>query len=128
MEAYKNYLVDEVTHDRFDEFWTVAIFHTMKEAIDFAKAYSPRPCVDRIEVIATDEDPDTYRTCDRVYNRNCKETPEEKKLRELAERIFNLADPWDRDEVTMESIEKAIKEDPEAVIEKLLDTIEENNA
>lgn len=128
MEAYKNYLVDEVTHNRFDEFWTVAIFHTMKEAIDFAEAYNPRPEVNSIEVIATDEDPDTYRTCDRVYNRNCKETPEEKKLRELAERIFNLADPWNRDEVTMESTEKAIKEDPQSVIEMLLDTIEANNA
>lgn len=43
----------------------------------------------------------------------------------LAERIFNFVDPWDRDYGTVDDIANDIKKDPEAVIEYLMDLLEE---
>ena len=43
MEAYKNYLVNETVKNDMTEYWTIAVFNTYKQAVDFAKAYSPRP-------------------------------------------------------------------------------------
>lgn len=128
MEAYKNYLVNETTKNGMTEYWTIAVFHTYKQAVDFVKAYNPRPEVESIEVLATDEDPDTYTHCDRVYSINLRITPEERKLRELAKRCFDLVAPWDREDGTEESTAELIKNDPQAVIEFLLDQIDGFNA
>ena len=43
----------------------------------------------------------------------------------LAERLFNYVDPWDRDHESVDDIANDIKNDPEAVIEYLMDLLEE---
>jgi hypothetical protein len=43
----------------------------------------------------------------------------------LAERLFNLVDPWERDYETVDDIANDIKNDPETVIEYLMDLLEE---
>lgn len=49
---------------------------------------------------------------------------EDKQVKEIAERIFYLFDPWDCDYKTAEEMEQEIKKDPAAVINYLLDVIE----
>ena len=46
------------------------------------------------------------------------------KIQQLAERIYNYVDPWDRDYETVDDIANDIKNDPEAVIEYLMDLLE----
>jgi hypothetical protein len=43
----------------------------------------------------------------------------------LAERIYNYVDPWDRDYATVDDIANDIKNDPETIIEYLMDLLEE---
>lgn len=43
----------------------------------------------------------------------------------LAERIYNYVDPWDRDYETVDDIANHIKNDPELVIDYLMDLLEE---
>ena len=43
----------------------------------------------------------------------------------LAERFFNYLDPWDRDYASVDEIANEIKNDPEAVIEYMMDLLEE---
>lgn len=45
-------------------------------------------------------------------------------IQQLAERIYNYVDPWDRDYETVDDIANDIKNDPETVIEYLLDLLE----
>ena len=46
------------------------------------------------------------------------------KIQQLAERLYNYVDPWDRDYNTVDDIAKDIKEDPDLIIEYLLDLLE----
>jgi hypothetical protein len=46
------------------------------------------------------------------------------KIQQLAQRLFNFVDPWDRDYETVDDIANDMKQDPEAVIEYLLDLLE----
>jgi len=46
------------------------------------------------------------------------------KIQEIAERIYNIIDPWDR-EFTVDELAEEIAADPIATIEGLLDRIEE---
>lgn len=46
------------------------------------------------------------------------------KIQQLAERIYNYVDPWDRDYETVDDIANDIKNDPETVVEYLLDILE----
>jgi len=46
---------------------------------------------------------------------------------ELAQRIYDYTDPWER-ESTVEEIAETIKTDPEAVISYLMDIIEDLTA
>lgn len=131
MTKFKNYMVMEIIENGTLEDWCIGEFDKEEEAVSFAKAYtlerrqSPRDDgeVVKIEVWGTDEDPDTFTSCSTVYSRNLKDNKPT-----LAERILSLVDPWERDEVNLASIEKAIKEDPASVIEMLLNTIEDYNA
>lgn len=43
----------------------------------------------------------------------------------LAERIYNYVDPWERDYETVDDIVNDIKNDPETVIEYLIDLLNE---
>jgi hypothetical protein len=43
----------------------------------------------------------------------------------VAERIFNYIAPWDRDYETIDDIANDIENDPEAVIDYLMDLLEE---
>ena len=43
----------------------------------------------------------------------------------LAERLFNYIDPWDREYESADDIANDIKNDPELVIEYLMDLLEE---
>jgi hypothetical protein len=47
------------------------------------------------------------------------------KIQKLAERLYNLIDPWDRECESADDIANDIKTDPESVIEYLLDLQEE---
>ena len=49
---------------------------------------------------------------------------DEIKIQKLAERIYHYVDPWDRDYETVDDIVKDIKDDPDAVIEYLMDILE----
>jgi uncharacterized protein YeeX (DUF496 family) len=46
------------------------------------------------------------------------------KIQQLAQRLFDFVDPWDRDYETVDDIANDMKQDPEAVIEYLLDLLE----
>jgi len=46
------------------------------------------------------------------------------KIQQLAQRLFDFVDPWDRDYETVDDIAEDIRKDPEAVIEYLLDLLE----
>ena len=46
------------------------------------------------------------------------------KIHQIAERIYNIIDPWDR-EFTVDELAEEIVADPIATIEGLLDRIEE---
>lgn len=46
-------------------------------------------------------------------------------FRQLAERIYDIIPPWDRDG-TVQDIEEDIKKDPKAIINYLLEIIENN--
>ena len=46
-------------------------------------------------------------------------------ISKLAERLYDLIDPWDRDYKDINEIADDIKTDPETVIAYLLDVIEE---
>jgi len=46
------------------------------------------------------------------------------KIQQLADRLYNFVDPWDRDYETVDDIANDIKTDPETVIEYLLDLLE----
>ena len=50
-------------------------------------------------------------------------------MSEIADRIFELIDPWDRpytdDDETKAEIDRTIAEDPKAIINDLLDRLEE---
>ena len=48
-----------------------------------------------------------------------------KRTEEIAKRVMELVDPWDRENDTIETTVRAIKENPEAVIEFLLDIIDD---
>ena len=50
---------------------------------------------------------------------------DEKKIEELAERLVELIDPWDREYATVEDLVNDIKNDPLSVIEYLADRLEE---
>lgn len=45
-------------------------------------------------------------------------------IQQLAERIYNYIDPWDRDYETVDDIANDIKNDPDTVIEYLIDLLE----
>lgn len=47
------------------------------------------------------------------------------KIQQLAERIYNYVDPWDRDYETVDDIANDIKSDPDLIIEYLMDQLEE---
>ena len=47
-------------------------------------------------------------------------------IQTLAERLFNYIDPWDRDYNTVDDIAKDIKDDPDVVIEYLIDLLIES--
>ena len=46
-------------------------------------------------------------------------------IHEMAEKLYNLYDKWDKADYTVEDAEYAITHTPEAVIEYLLERIEE---
>jgi hypothetical protein len=46
------------------------------------------------------------------------------KIQQLAQRLFNFVDPWDRDYETVDDIANDMKQEPETVIEYLLDLLE----
>lgn len=46
------------------------------------------------------------------------------KIQQLAQRLFDFVDPWDRDYETVDDIANDMKQDPETVIEYLLDLLE----
>ena len=46
------------------------------------------------------------------------------KIQQLAQRLYNYIDPWDRDYETVDDIANDIKSDPEAVIEYMMDILE----
>ena len=48
----------------------------------------------------------------------------DKQVKEIARRLEQLIDPWDRDWQTAEEMEEEIKNDPAAVINYLIDYIE----
>jgi len=50
------------------------------------------------------------------------------KLNELAKRLYDLFDPWDRLDMTPADFAKVIQADPLGTIEHLLDTIDELRA
>ena len=50
------------------------------------------------------------------------------RLQEVAKRILNIADPWERDDLTPADVVRVIKSDPIGVIEHLLSTIEDLQA
>lgn len=128
MAKYKNYMVMEIIENGTIEDWCIGVFKSEKSAVELAKTYTPYPREDgevaKVEVWGTDEDPDTYTWFGMVYSRNLKEPPEERKLKDLASRVFDLVAPWDREDETEESTAELIKSDPLAVIEFLLDQIE----
>ncbi len=45
-------------------------------------------------------------------------------VQELAERLYNYVDPWDRDYETVDDIANDIKQDPLTVIKYLMDLLE----
>lgn len=47
------------------------------------------------------------------------------KIQQLAERIYNYVNPWDRDYETVDDIANDIKNDPDLIIEYLMDQLEE---
>lgn len=47
---------------------------------------------------------------------------------QLAQRIFDLLDPWDRDDATPESIAEDIKKSPLETIEFLINLVEDLQA
>ena len=49
---------------------------------------------------------------------------DEKKIKELGERIYNTLDPWDKAETSKEETIKCLKDDPLAAIEYLLEIVE----
>lgn len=49
---------------------------------------------------------------------------EERKIKELSERLFNLLDPWDRVDTSIEEQEQILRENPLAAVEYLLDLVE----
>ena len=46
------------------------------------------------------------------------------KTRELAERIYNLLEPWEKIDTSIEESEEVLKSDPLAAVEYLLDIVE----
>lgn len=46
-------------------------------------------------------------------------------IQKLAERIYNYVNPWDRDYETVDDIANDIKNDPDLIIEYLMDQLEE---
>ena len=46
-------------------------------------------------------------------------------IQELAERLFKLIDPWDRDYNSADDIASDIKDNPDVVIEYLIELLEE---
>lgn len=48
----------------------------------------------------------------------------ENKIKELAERVFNLLEPWERIDTSVEETANCIRENPLAAIEFLLDLAE----
>lgn len=49
---------------------------------------------------------------------------DEKKIKELAERLFNTLAPWDQFDTSIEEQEEVLINDPLAAIEYLLDIVE----
>ena len=49
---------------------------------------------------------------------------DEKKIKELGERIYNTLDPWAKAETSKEETIKCLKDDPLAAIEYLLEIVE----
>lgn len=47
------------------------------------------------------------------------------KIQQLAERICNYVDPWNRDYETVDDIANDIKNDPDLIIEYLMDLLAE---
>ncbi len=45
-------------------------------------------------------------------------------VQELAERLYNYVDPWDRDYETVDDIANDIKQDPLTVIKYLMELLE----
>ena len=52
------------------------------------------------------------------------ENKKEAKIKELAERIYNTLDPWDKAETSVEETEKCLQDDPLAAVEYLLEIVE----
>ena len=48
----------------------------------------------------------------------------EKKIKELAERLYNTLAPWDRVDTSIDEQEEVLRNDPLAAIEYLLDIVE----
>ena len=46
------------------------------------------------------------------------------KIMDLANRLYNFVDPWDRDYETVDDIARDMENDPDLVIEYLLDLLE----
>lgn len=49
---------------------------------------------------------------------------DEKKIKELAERLYNTLAPWDRIDTSIMEQEEVLRNDPLAAIEYLLDIVE----
>ena len=52
----------------------------------------------------------------------------QEQLMNIANRLYDLADPWERDDMTPNDFAKVVKDDPLAVIGHLLDIIEDLQA
>ena len=52
------------------------------------------------------------------------ENKKEAKIKELAERIYNTLDPWDKAETSIEETTECLKDDPLAAVEYLLEIVE----
>lgn len=61
MKTYKNYLVETSKHD-----WTYGFFTDFETAKTFSRQLTVKDA-DFIEVIGTDEDPDTFTSCETVF-------------------------------------------------------------
>ena len=60
----------------------------------------------------------------RVIEKGAATMRDAAQIQKLAERLYNYVDPWDRDYETVDDIANDIKNDPDTVIEYLMDILE----